>query len=66
MNARKLGLNAAILPMNRGGDGSSPCLAYPSFRLGTSRPHPGSWAQCAYKIRGSLIMDEMGTPGEGT
>ena len=42
------------LALNRGGDGSSPNPASPSFRLGTSRPHPDSGAQSASTCWGFL------------
>ena len=45
-----------ILLKNRGGDGSSPAKTRGTQDMGTSRPHPGSWAQSASKCRGSLIM----------
>ncbi|MCX6930320.1 MAG: hypothetical protein NT154_44995, partial [Verrucomicrobia bacterium] len=37
-------LRPAILSMNRGGDGSSPGATRATQDMGTSRPHPGSWA----------------------
>jgi hypothetical protein len=44
------------LPLNRGGDGSSPAETTGLRDMGTSRPHPGSGAQSASKRRGVLSL----------
>ena len=64
--SERAGENYDRLPLNRGGDGSSPDNWTGLLDMGTSRPHPDSGAQSASQCRRVLPLPLASEGGEGS